>query len=170
MKKNLLALLPDETPHLKAILSRTFNGADYEILWIANVNEALDAMMQDRIDLLVLDLDRSLRTGWGIFERLITLNRGVPVVLLTDQRAAYEEAAAAQVGAVVQKPFSPAELKQTVVRLLNQPAPEVVVAASHATGVAHTAINAADFRDNMHDRYTTPLDLLSARRHWGINE
>ncbi len=169
MKTNILALLPDASLYSKAILSRTFHGDHYEVFWSATVDEALDAMMQHRIDLLVLDLNRPLRTGWGMFERLITLNHDVPVVLLTEHKAAYEEVAAAQVGAVVQKPFSPAELKQTVVRLLRQPVTGAVAAAGHA-GVAHAESNAADFREAMHERYITPLHLPPAQRHWGINE
>lgn len=170
MKKNILTLLLDESPKSTATLKRMFNSADYQILWAENVNEALATTMQHRIDLLVVDLNRPVRTGWGIFERLISLHRGIPVVLLTDQRAASEEAAATQVGAVVlQKPFSSVELQQTVVGLLNQPAPRAV-AAGPAAGVAPAAINAADFRDTMHERYRMPLNLPSARRHWGINE
>jgi len=169
-KTNILVLLPDESPHSQATLSRTFNSADCEILWVADVNEALDAIMQHCFDLLVLDLNRPLRSGWGIFERLTTLNRGVPVVLLTDQRAAHEESAATQVGAVVQKAFSAVELKQSVVRLLHQPTTWAMAAASPAAGIDHADINAADFRESMHERYITPLNLPSAQRHWGINE
>ena len=121
MKKNVLALLLDETPLTKAILSRAFKKTDYEVLWTANVNEALEALVRQRVDLLLVDLNRPLRKEWEIFERLIARNHGVPMLILTDHKSAYEEAAAEHVGAVLQKPFSSSVLVHTVTTLLDPP-------------------------------------------------
>jgi DNA-binding response OmpR family regulator len=170
MKKNVLALLLDETPLSKAILSRTFEQTGYEFLWTADVNEALEALVRQRVDLLLVDLNRPLRNEWEMFERLIARNHGVPILLLTEHKSAYEEAAAEHVGAVLQKPFSSTELMQAAASLLGPPSPGVAVSAHRGADLSEATAKAEEFHKMMHERYTTPLTLPSPHRYWGINE
>src|SRR5438874_13379558 len=121
MKKTILALLMDVAPLTRATIGRAFNPADFEVLWAANVSETMQLSTRHHVDLLLLDLNQPLPTGRGIFGRLTSLNRGAPVVILTEHKAEHEETVADQAGAVLQKPFSVAALVHTINPLLGKP-------------------------------------------------
>jgi DNA-binding response OmpR family regulator len=170
MKKTLLALVMDVSPLTRSIISRAFNPADFEVLWTANLSGVEEASTRHHIDLLLLDLNQSLRTGRAIIERLTFLNRGTPVVILTEHKAAYDEALADQVGAVLQKPFSVAALAQSINTLLAKPSLDPAPATSQDAGLTHLTTSSDDLRDMLYQRSTAPYVLASPYRYWGINE
>ena len=57
MKKTVLALLLDATPLTRAVISRAFKPADFDVMWAANVPDAMDLSTRHHVDLLLLDLD-----------------------------------------------------------------------------------------------------------------
>lgn len=169
-KKTVLVLLTDVRPPARAIISRALNPADFEVLWTANLSGAEEVSTRHRVDLLVLDLNGPRGAGWAIFERLATLNRGTPVIILTDHKAAYAEAVADQAGAVMQKPLSVSALGRAIDTLLGKRSPDAAVATNHEAGLGEVTTKSDDFREMLYQRYTAPYTLSSSHRHWGINE
>lgn len=170
MKKQVLALLMDVAPPTRATISRAFEPADFDVMWAANVSEAMDLSMRHHVDLLLLDLSQPLRTGREIFERLKTLNFGAPVVILTEHESAYEETVANQPGAVLQKPFSVAALAYAVRSLLGMPPADVALSAKQDTGSRDSTTKSDNFREMLSQRYNAPYGLSASHRDWGINE
>lgn len=172
MKKNVLALILEATPQMRETVRGSFATPEFEVLSAANESQATDISARHRIDLLLLDLNRPLRAGWGILERLKRLNAGVPVVFLAEDQSPYEEAVGRHAGAVLQKPIRPAELAQTARRLLGMPAPGPALAA-RTDGEARDALaKSNEFRELQLRRYTAPYDVATPYpyRQWGINE
>jgi len=176
MKKNVLVLLLDVPPLTKATLNRAFEPPDFEITWTSNVTDACEALSRQRFDLLLLDLNRPLRTAWGILERLIPLSHHVPIALLTEQKSHYEEVIAKRGGVVLQKPFSAGVLRHTVSDLLDLPSAALAPAAPQNPELseAEAAASSDDFREMLNQRYKAPYTLPpaipSAHRYWGLNE
>ena len=170
MKSTVLALVMDVSTVTRSIISRAFNPADWEVLWTTDLSEALAASTRHHVDLLLLDLNQPPRSGRAIVERLTSLHRGTPLVILTDHKAAYEETVADQARAVLQKPFSVASLVQSINTLLAKPAFDAAPATGHDAGLRDLTTKSDDFRDMLYQRYTAPYVLASPYRHWGINE
>lgn len=171
MKKTVLALWVGVTPLTKATISRAFKPNDFEILWAGNESEAVKASTRHHFDLLLLELNQPLRAGRGIVERLRTLNAGVPVVILTEYKSAYEEAVADQAGAVLQKPFNVAALAHAINGLLgNSSSSNLAPTANQAADQRDLTAQSNHFREMLHQRYTTPFVSGTPYQRWGINE
>jgi DNA-binding response OmpR family regulator len=130
----------------------------------------VDLSTRHHIDLLLLDLSQPLRTGSKIFERLRTLHTHVPVVTLTEHKAAYEQAVADRPCVVLQKPFDVAALTHAVHSLLGMPSPGDALPAKPDEGFREVTTESDDFREKLLRRYTAPYQLPSPHRQWGINE
>jgi len=170
MKKKVLALLMGVAPATRATISRAFEPADFDVLWAADVSEAVALSTRHHVDLLLLDLSQPLRTGRDIFERLKTMNVGVPVVILTEHKSGYEAAVAHQPGVVFQKPFSVVALAHAVRSLLGMPPADDALSAKQGAGFRNAATKPDDFREMLYERQTAPYAMSPPWRRWGINE
>jgi DNA-binding response OmpR family regulator len=170
MKKTVLALLIDPTPLARAVISRAFDPTDFEVFWTTNLSEAVETSTRHHVDLMLLDLSQPSHTGRGTFERLTALNRGAPVIILTEQKSAYEEAVADRAGAVLQKPFSVAACVQTINTLLGKASSGAAPPPNHGAGVRDVTTKSDDFREMLYQRYSTPFEAGTSYRQWGINE
>ncbi len=170
MKKTVLALLMDVTPLTRAIIGRAFKPTDFEVLWTTSASEAAEASMRYHIDLVLLDLNQPSSTVWKIYTRLTVLNRGTPVVILTEHKAATEEAVADERVAVLKKPFSMVALIQTINTLLGKPSSGAALALNQDADRRDGTTKWNDFSEMLFQRYSAPYDVATPHRSWGINE
>jgi DNA-binding response OmpR family regulator len=170
MKKKVLVLKMSEAPLAQASLSRAFELADCEVLWTATVSDAVEGLTRHQVDLLLLDVNGQLRTGWGMLEIWKALRRGAPVVVLTDEKSEYDGAIAGEEGAVLQKPVSLAALVHTIETLLEERSPGAGPPGNRGTGPGDAASSPDDFREMLLRRYNAPYEVTTPYSHWGINE
>jgi len=88
----------------------------------ANGQEGLDEFDAARVDLLLLDLNLPAKSGWDLFERFSFINPLLPIIIITGRHNQYQLAAAAGVGALMEKPLDVPLLLQTITALLAEPA------------------------------------------------
>jgi len=138
MKKTVLALMMNTDSLPRTVLNRALGAANYGVVWAATPQEAIEASNRCHVDLVLLDLNQPLRQGWDIFERVTAHNPTVPVVILTERRTEFEEAAASQVGALLAKPFSAASLVHIVNVLLGLPAQPHLAGGTNQNSLAQT--------------------------------
>lgn len=122
-KGTVLTLLAEANGLVRLKLTGALEQEGYGVLWAATVEEAVKAHERYHIDLLLLDLNRPLKEGCDVFERLSALNRAMPVVILTHDKSEFEQAIAERARAILQKPIRVSSLIHTMNMLLGRRAP-----------------------------------------------
>ena len=120
-------LVVDDDPSVREMLMRVLVNEGYEVWTAANGTGALEIAASARVDLVILDLMLPGETGWEVFERLTTENPRLSVIIATARSHEVFTAAAAGLGALLEKPLDFPKLLQTVGDLLAEP-PEVRLA------------------------------------------
>jgi DNA-binding response OmpR family regulator len=118
-------LVCDDEPVLRALVRASLEP-DYEIFEAQDGCEVLGLALDQRPDLIVLDMMMPGKSGLDVLAELradATLAH-TPVVMLTARAQAADRAAAAEAGAdrYVAKPFSPRELAAVVGELIGRAA------------------------------------------------
>jgi CheY-like chemotaxis protein len=119
MKARLL--LADDDEEVLAALSAVLASEGYDVVVAKNGREAIDRFQEGRFDVALLDLNMPVKGGWEAFERLTTIHPLLPVIVITARPDQFPLAAAAGVGALVDKPFNVARLLRVIDYLLCEP-------------------------------------------------
>ena len=114
-------LIVDDEPNIRDSLAKALRGAGYEPCVAADGLEACMFYEQHQPDLVLLDLNMPILNGWKTFEAISTVHPLVPVIIITGRPGQFELAAAARVGALMEKPLDVPTLLETVRRLLDEP-------------------------------------------------
>ena len=120
-------LVVDDDPSVREMLMRVLVNEGYKVWTAANGTGALEIAASARVDLVILDLMLPGENGWDVFERLTTESPLLSVIIATARSDQVFTAAAAGVGALLEKPLDFPKLLQTVGDLLAEP-PEVRLA------------------------------------------
>lgn len=170
MKIIVLAMLVAASPHTRATLNRAFRPDDFEILWTANLSEAVAASERSRPDLLLLDLNQPLYRGWATLEGLRRANPGAPALVLSKHESIYDLAVANRKGAVLQKPVGVVTLLETVDMLMKKESPGAGREGNQDVKPGEAIMELEWFRAELLERCEAPYALPDPYRHWGINE
>src|ERR1700722_2567927 len=119
MKARLL--LADDDEEVLAALSAVLASEGYDVVVAKNGREAIDRFQEGRFDVALLDLNMPVKGGWEAFERLTTIHPLLPVIVITARPDQFPLAAAAGVGALVDKPFNVGRLLRVIDFLLCEP-------------------------------------------------
>lgn len=120
MKRRIMVL--DDEQQIRRGLEKLLLAEGYEVVLAANGQEALEGFERKTIDLLLLDLNLPGKSGWDVFERVTSLNPLLPIVIITGRDQQRDLAAAAGVGALMEKPLDLSLLLRTITELLAEPA------------------------------------------------
>lgn len=119
MSKRILVV--DDDAQIRAALRKALQAEGHEVVLAANGQEGIEKFHAHAIDLLVLDLNLPVTSGWDAFERLTSISPLVPIIIITGRRDQRDVAAAAGVGALFEKPFDVPALLATIQQLLAEP-------------------------------------------------
>ncbi len=113
-------LIVDDDPYSIHLLANIFNG-DYEIVFATDGKKALELALQDKPDLILLDVVMPEMSGYDVCKELkgnpITFK--IPIIFVTAHSDTAEEIRGLEIGAAdyITKPFCPAIVK---IRVKNQ--------------------------------------------------
>ena len=121
-------LIVDDEPRIRDMLGRVLVGEGHSSLTAADGVEALDHLVSQHVDLVLLDLVMPRRNGLEVLRELRDRGAMPPVIVLSavDDVAATVQALDAGAVDYVNKPFHMAELVARIRRHLASPAPEHV--------------------------------------------
>jgi CheY-like chemotaxis protein len=119
MKKSVLVV--DDDAAVRQSIRKILEGAGYEVAAACDGEEAVVQFVPEQIDLVLLDLNLPLRSGWDVFERLTTRYPFVPVIIITGMPNQYRTALAAGASALMEKPIDVPTLLTTMDELLTEP-------------------------------------------------
>jgi len=115
-------LVADDESHIVHVLSMKLRNAGYTVMCAMDGEEALELCVSERPDVLITDNQMPYLSGMELSSRIhqIEAFASLPTILLTARGydLGSEELAAAGVGLVLAKPFSPREVLEQVKQLL----------------------------------------------------
>lgn len=115
-------LVADDDPLLRTLIEHKLVAAGHDVLVAVDGNEALDIVLREHPDLVVLDAMMPLRDGLDVLRTLKgdPALKSTPVLMLTARRREDDIVGALRLGAAdyMTKPFMPEELIARIDRLL----------------------------------------------------
>jgi CheY-like chemotaxis protein len=135
-KKETLLVVADD-PSVREVLARVLAEEGYLVLTATNGPEAQDIAAASQIDLVLLDLNMPMQSGWDTLERLTARNPLLAVIIVTARPGQLFTTLGAGVGALLEKPLDYPKLVTTVGPVLAEPA---------EVRLARTTGRRADFR------------------------
>ena len=116
-------LIADDEGGIRLMLRTTLESDGYQVLEAANGRDALQTIRDRHPDLVVLDLNMPVMDGMALLEQLKTVEHRPQVIILTAYGSVSAAVRATRLGAVdfLEKPITPADLRQAVKSVLNEP-------------------------------------------------
>jgi two-component system, chemotaxis family, chemotaxis protein CheY len=125
--EKIRALIVDDSSVMRKIVERSLRQAGVEleqILEAANGAEALATIGQNRVDLILCDINMPVMDGLEFVRSLSTVEnaKGVPVVMITTEGSETHVVQALSAGArgYIRKPFTPEQVKEHVLPVLGR--------------------------------------------------
>jgi CheY-like chemotaxis protein len=111
-------LVVDDTADLRLLLTRLLELEEYRVTTASNGQEALARITHDRPDLVLLDLQMPVMSGWDLHQRLQQLAADLPVVFMSAGYRVQVEAERHGADGYLAKPFDLDVVVATVRRTL----------------------------------------------------
>src|SRR3984893_1620080 len=104
-------LVVDDEPQIRRVLRATLSGNGYDVIEATNGQEAIETVIRDRPDLILLDVNMQEMNGLEACSK-ITLSVEGPIIMVTVRNAERDKIAALDAGAddYIVKPFAVGEL------------------------------------------------------------
>ncbi len=113
-------LVIDDEPSILHAFRRAFHDSELELLTAETAADGVQAVREDRPDVIVLDLNLPDGSGLECFERIKEIDRRIPVIFITGHGTVESAIEATKQGAFdyLFKPLELPELKQLVARAI----------------------------------------------------
>lgn len=123
MRTKARVLITDDDAGIRDLLRDQLEAAGFETKVARDGHEALDRIASFRPDAMVLDLSMPGLDGFGVLQSLQDQAVRLPVLVLTARHDASDVRKAVSLGArdYLAKPFTEAQLKARIARLLRTP-------------------------------------------------
>ena len=125
--QTLKTLIVDDSSVMRKIVARALQQCGInsaEIIEAGNGAEALDVVRRERLDLVLSDINMPVMDGLEFVRQLQSVEnaKGVPVVMITTEGSESHVMEAISCGArgYIRKPFTPDQMKQHVLPLLQK--------------------------------------------------
>jgi two-component system, chemotaxis family, chemotaxis protein CheY len=125
---SIRALIVDDSAVMRKIVERSLRQAGIGldlVLEAGNGSDALDVLRRQKVDLVLSDINMPVMDGLEFVRQLrgVENARGVPVVMITTEGSESHVVEAISCGArgYIRKPFTPEQVKEHVLPLLEIP-------------------------------------------------
>ncbi|MFM2023170.1 MAG: hypothetical protein RIR89_562 [Actinomycetota bacterium] len=106
--ENLKVLVVDDEPNIRDLLSASLRFQGHQVLTAANGNEAINKIVDNQPDVVLLDVMLPDISGFGVTKKIRSLGIDVPILFLTARDDTEDKVTGLTVGGddYVTKPFS----------------------------------------------------------------
>ena len=111
----------DDDEGVREAIGIVLRAAGYALVTAENGQQALDRVKAMQIDLLLLDLGLPVKSGWEVFERIVTERASIPIIIMTGQPNQQCTALAAGASVLMEKPLDVVSLLRCIKELLAEP-------------------------------------------------
>ena len=121
MKRLPRVLIVDDEPDILLLLRIDLEAEGYETLLAADGETAIKRILEERPDVVLLDVMMPVVDGWGVLRRLRDNRAWTRVIVLSAKTNENDVVKALDLGAIeyITKPFDPAALLLTVEHVLD---------------------------------------------------
>ncbi len=123
--ENICTLIVDDSSVMRKIIERSLRQAGLglsQVLEAGNGAEALAAVQQNKVDLILCDINMPVMDGLEFVKQLSTVPsaKSVPVIMITTEGSEGHVVRALSAGArgYIRKPFTPEQVKEHVLPVL----------------------------------------------------
>lgn len=121
----LRVLYIEDDPEMITLVSLILNRRNYQVTGATGGQEGLDIVRHQSPDLILLDLMMPEMDGWDVYQQLKSseTTRQIPVIVITAKAQAIDRVLGLHIAKVddyISKPFRPAELLESIDRILNK--------------------------------------------------
>ncbi len=115
-------LIVDDSPTVLQIISFALRGVGYEVITAPNGEEGLRKAIEERPDLVLLDIMMPGLNGYEVVRKLRQVSQ-VPVIMVTAKEEKYLGGlfSLERISGWVEKPFESEQLLKKVVEVIGQP-------------------------------------------------
>lgn len=119
--QDITVMIVDDEARMRKLIKDFLVKEDYKIIEAADGREALDKFVENKIDLILLDVMMPNLDGWSVL-RQIRQSSCVPVIMLTARGEEHDELFGFELGVdeYISKPFSPKILVARIKALLTR--------------------------------------------------
>ncbi len=115
---NKRILVVDDDLSIRESLRKVLLAEGYDVALAADDREAVQKFAAEKTDLVLLDLNLPVTSGWDTFGTLTSQDPLLPIIIITGRQNQQELAAAAGISALMVKPLNVAQLLQHIADLL----------------------------------------------------
>jgi two-component system KDP operon response regulator KdpE len=122
---NVTILVVDDEPQIRRVLRATLSSNGFDVIEAKNGEEAIEMVMRDRPDLILLDVNMPGMSGFEVCSK-IRLSFSGPIIMVTVRNSEHDKILALDSGAddYVVKPFAIGELLARIRAALRRSASE----------------------------------------------
>lgn len=108
-------LVADDDPNILTALTRRLEANDYNVLVAPDGFNALKLALEEKPDLIILDIWMPVGVGLSVAERIREHRLNIPIIFLTASKTPGLGEAAKKLGAAfVEKPYDPPQLLELI--------------------------------------------------------
>jgi DNA-binding response OmpR family regulator len=160
-------LVVDDEQTIRESLAKILRAEGYEIVLAENGQEAIEKLVQESFNLLLLDLGLPVKDGWDIVIGVAQVNPLLPVIIITGRWNQRELAEKMGADALLDKPLDVPCLLQTIRELTNESKEQRAQQTKNRHKFRYLPCDAIEFREELQKRYTTPFRFneLTGQKH-----
>jgi CheY-like chemotaxis protein len=155
----LRVLVADDSTGVRELLERALTEEGYEVVLAANGQEALERFAAGLIDLVLLDLEMPVKSGWDVFEEMVAQDENQAIILMADRLDAVDLSTTGHLTRLAEKPINLTALLATVEEAL-----------SETTALRRSTISSQHNLLRFARPYVLNTPAVHAYEHWGIND
>jgi DNA-binding response OmpR family regulator len=121
---NKRVLIIDDDASVRDSLPKVLEVAGYAVVTAEDGQQGADQLSKERFDLVLLDLDLPVLSGWDVLDLVRSGLPALPLVILTGELHQCEPGSLAGTDAVFEKPCDVELLLETIERVLVASAPK----------------------------------------------
>ena len=114
VKPDGIILVVDDNPSFIESVEDLLSSAGYSVCTATDGGEAVEKMLKENVDLLLLDLKLPIMSGLEVYLKLKELNRVVPTIIVTayveEEAETINQLRSLKVTGILSKPFDPEHL------------------------------------------------------------
>ena len=166
MKTKIKVLLAEDEPALALIIKESLETRDFIVLHCENGQEAFDAFVSQKPDVLVLDVMMPIKDGFSLAKDVRKMDKKVPIIFLTSKSQTQDVVEGFTLGGndYLKKPFSMEELIVRIHSLLGRVTiaknDEQIVVGKYLFDAIKQTLSYNNTQETLTYRETALLELL----------
>jgi DNA-binding response OmpR family regulator len=149
-------LVVDDEQTIRESLAKMLRAEGYEIVLAENGQEAIEKLVQESFNLLLLDLGLPVKDGWDIVIWVAQVNPLLPVIIITGRWNQRELAEKMGADALLEKPLDVPCLLQTIRELTNESMEQRAQQTKNRHNFRYAPCDHDLFLETLRERAATP--------------